>query len=462
MEPNVRSVHPKEALAAYAEPWIGEGRVAVFGNATHGLDSRLVELGASAVDLWDPDEIRGRAEAERAPDSVTVQFYSSARALPRRALDLAIVPDLGLFDDPADLVARLREMVGMRGVLLLAATNRDAPGHKDSRAFDYYELFDLVAAEFAEVRMIAEVPFHGVAMVRLGDDEEPHAVSVDTQLAPVDRTAEAFVVVAAQWAAPVDPYTILELGEGPPRGEPARNVEALKAELRLRTDEGERAAAKNAELESSLREHSIRVVELEAALVERARHLSELSAEVEEKRAEAEAGKVAAAEMEQLAHRADRAERRSGEVERELAKVAEAHAQHAQEIARFEEALRDRGRAVKDLEREVTRQTKMVRELVATLEERPEGGAEPARVSAPGPAPAADPAPGADSAPRERDADQAVSEENARLREQLNRMALDIARREDEAQAAAWTVAELERRLAQVGQVGQVGSAAPP
>jgi len=441
MEPNVRSVHPKEALAAYAEPWIGEGRVAVFGNATHGLGSRLVELGAAVVDLWDPDEIRARAEAERAPDGVTVQSYSSARTLPRRALDLAIVPDLGLFDDPTDLIARLREMVGTRGVLLLAATNRDAPGHRDARAFDYYELFDLVAAEFAEVRMVAEVPFHGVAMVRLGDDEEPQAVNVDTQLAPVDRTAEAFVVVAAQWPASVDPYTILELEEGPPRGESARNVEALKAELRLRTEEGERAAAKSAELESTLREHSIRVIELESALVERARHLSELSAEVEEKRAEAEAGKVAAAEMEQLAHRADRAERRCGEVERELAKVAEAH---AQEVARFEEALRDRGRAVKDLEREVTRQTKMVRELVATLEERPEEGADVARI-----APAAVPAPAADQAPPE--AGQAVSEENARLREQLNRMALDIARREDEAQAAAWTVAELERRLAQVG-----------
>jgi hypothetical protein len=442
MEPNVRSVHPKEALAAYAEPWIGEGRVAVFGNATYGLGSRLADLGASVVELWDPDEIRARAEAERSPDGVTVQFYSSARALPRRTLDLAIVPDLGLFDDAADLVARLRDMVGTRGIVLLAATNRDAPGHRDARAFDYYELFDLVAAEFAEVRMIAEVPFHGVAMVRLGDDEEPHAVSVDTQLAPTDRTADAFVVVAAQWPATFDAYTILELGEGAARGDGARNVDALKAELRLRTDEGERAAARSAELESTLRDQSTRIVELEAALVERARHLSELSAEVEEKRAAAEAGRVAAADMEQVAHRADRADRRTSELERELAKAADTH---AQEVARFEEALRDRGRAVKDLEREVGRQTKMVRELVATLEETQENGAE--TVGSPPPAPADGPVP----EPAAAEVDKAISEENARLREQLNRMALDIARREGEAQAAAWTVAELERRLAQVG-----------
>jgi hypothetical protein len=445
MEPNVRSVHPKEALAAYAEPWIGEGRVAVFGNATYGLGSRLVDLGAAIVELWDPDEIRARAEAERAPDGVTVQLYSSARSLPRRALDLAIVPDLGLFDDAADLVARLRDMVGTRGIVLLAATNRDAPGHRDARAFDYYELFDLVAADFAEVRMVAEVPFHGVAMVRLGDEEEPHAVSVDTQLAPADRTAEAFVVVAAQWRAAFDAYTILELGEGAARGDAVRNVDALKAELRLRTGEGERVAARTAELEGALRDQSIRVVELEAALVERARHLSELSAEVEEKRAAAEAGRVAAADIEQVAHRADRAERHSAEVERELAKAAEAH---AQEVARFEEALRDRGRAVKDLEREVARQTKLVRELVATLEERPENGVE-------APAVPAGLEPEVESAAP--DVEKAASEENARLREQLNRMALDIARREGEAQAAAWTVAELERRLAQVESPAPLG-----
>jgi len=48
-----------------------------------------------------------------------------------------------------------------------------------------------------------------------------------------------------------------------------------------------------------------------------------------------------------------------------------------------------------------------------------------------------------------------MSQENARLRERLDALALDLARREGEAQATAWTVAELETKLAQV-------SAAPP
>ncbi len=40
-------------------------------------------------------------------------------------------------------------------------------------------------------------------------------------------------------------------------------------------------------------------------------------------------------------------------------------------------------------------------------------------------------------------------EENARLRERLDALALDLARREGEAHASTWKVAELERHLAQ-------------
>jgi hypothetical protein len=45
-----------------------------------------------------------------------------------------------------------------------------------------------------------------------------------------------------------------------------------------------------------------------------------------------------------------------------------------------------------------------------------------------------------------------LGEENARLRAQLDALALDLARREGEAQAAAWQFTELERRLAQAAE----------
>src|SRR6185312_10284271 len=50
-----------------------------------------------------------------------------------------------------------------------------------------------------------------------------------------------------------------------------------------------------------------------------------------------------------------------------------------------------------------------------------------------------------------------AGEENARLRAQLDALALDLARREGASQAADWQIAELER---QVGEL-RAGAAAP-
>jgi hypothetical protein len=50
-----------------------------------------------------------------------------------------------------------------------------------------------------------------------------------------------------------------------------------------------------------------------------------------------------------------------------------------------------------------------------------------------------------------------VLEESTRLRARLDAMALELARREGDAQATAWKVAELERRLAEATS----GAAAP-
>jgi len=53
--------------------------------------------------------------------------------------------------------------------------------------------------------------------------------------------------------------------------------------------------------------------------------------------------------------------------------------------------------------------------------------------------------------------------ENARLREQLDALALELARREGEAQATLWTVSELERRLALTADApGFADAAGPP
>jgi hypothetical protein len=435
-------LHPHHALAVYAESLAADRRVAVLGDSSVGLGERLLDLGARAVLLWDPDAERAAREAERAPYGVTVRALPADDAPvadPRPgSVDLVMVTDLALFQDPQGLLSLVRRVVGDRGVALVAAANRDvAPA--DERAFDYYELFDLVAAEFEEVRMVAQLPFVGVALAELGRDEEAPSVSVDTQLAESGRAPEAFVAVASWGGASLDPYVIVELPAAPPAREEAMDDEdnpallaraqleaqALQGQLeamraRLAQVEDASAAAVTAQAEQ-LGARAARMAELEQALADRAAQLAELSVEVEEMRSASEAGQVAAAQVEELALRADRAERTLSTLQPELARVGEAH---AAEHVRFEEALKDRAHAIRGLEAELARRERMVRELVDALEESA-GRAAPAAT------------------------DDAMAQENLQLRQKLDALALQLAHRDGEAQAAAWTIAELERRAAQ-------------
>ena len=116
-------VHPVQALAVYAEPLVARRRVVVFGEAGTGLEGRLKELGALTVVLVTPGD-----------------DLSSLRGA---HFNLALVPDLGSFDDPEALLARVRLAVGEAGVALVGATNRDAVGADTADAigaFDYYTI----------------------------------------------------------------------------------------------------------------------------------------------------------------------------------------------------------------------------------------------------------------------------------------------------------------------------------
>lgn len=536
MDSSVPGVHPQHALAVYAESLVADARIAVFGDATLGLGEKLAELGARSVHFWDPDAERARSEAERAPRGVTIRGYSEHDP-DLRPIDLAIVADLGLFDDPAAIVRRARRMVGEDGVAIIAARSAEAGLDRSSartaptsRSFDYYDLFDLVAPEFDSVRMIAQLPFYGVALVELGEEDEAPGVNVDTQLGETSKAPDAFVVVASQRGARLEPYTIVQLASvalpGPDfeadeavaegarverelerfaereaeraadrvATEAARTIdraamdaaraadragmEATRAaersamdaawaadrealtQAQLRTEllsgqvedlrrqlaEGERATEAVAALEEALRARSAHGMELETSLAASSRELAELSMEVEEVRAAADAGRIAAAQVEEVALRSDRAERRVAALELELAKGSETT---SKELADLERALRERAQAVRALEAELARREQMVRDLVGTLEE-----AEARLASPPGVSPQAQPDAPPAASPESAGASAAIAiaEENARLRAQLDLLALDLARREGEAQAMVWQVTELERRLAQFAE----------
>jgi hypothetical protein len=434
--PTSEPVHPQQALAVYAEPLVVRRRAVVFGDPAAGVAEKLTELGARMAVPIAP----GDADDDLRPGS----------------FDVALVLDLGLYDDPDRVLARASRLVGESGAVVVSAANRDAEPEGTSRAFDYYELFDQVAAHFADVRMVAVLPFHGVAMAELGLEGESPEVSVDTQLADGRRVPDAFVVVASQRGAALDPYAIVELPAPETIDAPAEvldatvaalaretlradalilEVETLKSELG-RVGELEREAVDLerdvtmrgqaiAELEREVAVRGQAIVELEREVAVRGQAIVELSAHVEGTRATAEAGAIAAAEVEELARRADRAERALAQIEPELGRVADGH---DAELARFEEALRDRGQAVRELEAELARRDRMIRDLVGALEDQ--GPSEVPEATEPA-------------------IDDALATENVRLRERVDAMAFEVARREGEAQATTWTIAELERRLAQ-------------
>jgi hypothetical protein len=415
MESDDLRVHPQQALAVYVEPLVTGRRVVVFAHPSTGLLERLEALEAEVAVLVGPDDDLGELRGAR--------------------FDLALVADLGLFDDPEALLAVVRRLVGDAGVAVVAAANRDVadPG---SPAFDYYALFDLVAREFADVRMVAQLPFRGVALAEVGGEDESPVVSVDTQLAEGERAPEAFLAVVSQRGASLDPYAIVELPAPPEVVRDSRALEAVDAEL---AQERVRVQALGARLDAA-EAQAARATDFERELAARARQLAELSTEVEEMRSAAEAGRIAAAQVEELALRADRSERALAQMQPEVAQAAESH---AAELAGFEQALRDRAQAVRALEAELGRREQLVRDLVATLEEH-------ARQPPPPPSVPVPPTP-MDEAPTVAEegaagAMAALTEENALLRERLDALALELARREGEAQATAWTVAELERR----------------
>jgi hypothetical protein len=509
-EPSSPQASPSHALCVYAEPLVAGRRVVVVHDASQGLGPRLADLGARTVHVYDPDPERAREAASSAPRGVTI------RALPGDdfdvrdgAFDVAIIPDLGLVAEPAPLVAKLRRLLGASGVALVATGNPEAgPRTTPFRSLDYYELYDLVALQFAHVRMVGQVPFHGVALAELGVEGEPE-VSVDTQLVPESGTPEAFVAVASQADVRLSEYAIVRLPRqeaesggaadfvtpalseaAPPLSERAELAEAqLRAsllasqldELRARAsapavERGleERAAqleAASKEAEARATEHYVRAERLAHDLRQHEEELHRLRdreahaakqlederrthAQVEHQLAllrkappapAAAPEKVAALEEALGAAEAMTAALRDrlGEVEAlsvareqqlalqqaELSIVGEAH---AAEIAQLEAALRERAQALGALEREIERRERIIRELVVTLEEAQEsaGAVETAETSLPNVEL------------------QALEEESALLRDKLDKLALEAARREGEATSSGWRVAELEQELA--------------
>jgi hypothetical protein len=248
------AVHPSQVLAVYAEALIRGRRVVLFGDARTGLAEALAERGARLVHVYDPSAARAAEalalSARPAPRSLgtapAVAFAALSEDLGVRdgAFDVAIVPDLSLFDSPDALLRRARRALSSNGVAVIASPNpaakRSLLGAAAPRsALEYYALFDLVSLQFPKVRMAGQVPFVGYAIAEFSAEGEI-PVTVDTSLLEHTGEPELFIAVGSERAASLDPYAVIEL---PFEGLPAASLtsaddraeeHAALAELRAR------------------------------------------------------------------------------------------------------------------------------------------------------------------------------------------------------------------------------------
>jgi hypothetical protein len=423
------------ALTVLAEALVAERRVIVVGDSLLNLQELATELGARMVHVYDP-KLDAPAKGARIFPLPEGDFD-----VRDGAFDLALVPDLTKVPDAAGLLARLRRVVGEEGAVMCAAGNKDSD---EGSGLDYYELFDLVSLQFESVRMIAAMPFVGVTLAELGQDEVESAVRVDTQLAGDRPPPSAFVALASQSDVALDAYAVIELeapaksGDAAPDAARVTEIETALAEARLRAGYLEaqvdelaqaKAARSRAEEESrraleALDDERGRAARLERE-IDALRQASTQApppppkqdiTDLAEQLAETQIRASALEEGVELAEKTILAQRdRIAELESALSLAEEAVAVppaegsgSEEEIAALEAKLEERGRRVAELEAEVARREKLVKELVARLEGGP-----------------------------------AIIDDD--LQRKLDELALLAARQQSELEARAWKIEELSR-----------------
>ncbi len=310
---STRLAHPSAVLVAYLEPLVVGKRVVVLGDATLGVAEDLLERGARLVHAYDPSATRvSEAIARAAGPSYAV--FAAEGGVRDGAFDVAVVPDLSLFADAADVLRRVKKLVGP-GVAAIASPNTAAPRRLLSPAPDgprgkalaYYELFDAVSLQFARVKMLGQAPFVGYTVADFAPDGEPD-VGVDTSLLEGSEEPEIFIAVGSERVVTLDPYAVIELpleevaeaigdaeGATTMRGADrialteaqtrvallGAEIEAMRDRAREQTRDAESRASNTAGL-------SARVMELEGELESRALRLKEIEARAAEAHVRAE------------------------------------------------------------------------------------------------------------------------------------------------------------------------------
>lgn len=316
-------LHPTWVLGAFCEALVSGRRVAVLGDGSTGLAEVLAPVAGRRLYALDPDPQRTATNLARSPQRgasrISYLVLDDDLDAQAGAFDVVIVADLGDFDDPRELLRHTRELLGRRGVAVVAAANRGSAvaGGARNGDLDYYGLYDTLAAEFAHVRSFGQAPFVGFAVADFAAEGEP-AVTIDSSLCRDAEEPRWFIMVASDRAVEIEPYTLVQV----PLADGLRWLADEPAPPDRSADEAVLTAARDrvGELERQLRQLRVER-EQQARLAEQRRvdataasaRAAELEASLEQERSRAARATTRVAELERAA---DRSRERMGELER--------------------------------------------------------------------------------------------------------------------------------------------------
>lgn len=302
--------HPSLALAVHIENLVRARRVAVLGDASLDLPERLGKAGARLIHVYDPDPARtaeamAKSAGSRIPHGphITHAVLEGDMGVRDGAFDIVVIPDLSFFADRSDILRRARRLVAHHGATVIASPNPAAgrpflsrPPKSKARVSgpSYYELYDLVALQFPIVRMLGQAPFVGYTLADFAPEGEP-VVSVDTSLLEKTAEPEWFIAVGSERHIELEPYAVIQI---PPDRTPlfaaADTPSVIEDRLAL-TEARARLALLGAEIEELRERHknelreaetraqntaslSARIVELEAAIVDKENEIQAVQA----------------------------------------------------------------------------------------------------------------------------------------------------------------------------------------
>lgn len=429
------AISPSSAAAAYAEPFIDGRRVVIFGDSESPLADLLLERGARAVHVYDADEQRlARARNRNASRSISYGNQPEAGSKQDRTFDFAIVENLTEHAATAETLQELVRSLAVRGAAMIGVPNADArlglglaPKAAGQPPLDYYELYDLVAEHFSDVRMLGQLPFVGYAIADFSAEREAD-ISVDTAFVPGGaEEPEWFWALCSQEPVIGEAFSIIQL----PLSQTltARAVtpkgKSSASDLQATKDDGA-TLAKLAGLQAQLAERDQSLSELKTQATTAKQRATQLEFDLQKLQVAATAGEAAiaqqarwTAEREELLARLQQAEQAVQVPDSAL--TAENKAAVADEVGKLEALLRERAAHIAQLEGRLVEAERVVGDLVRELDAlRKHTAAEPfAREST----------------------------ELSELKSQLDNLALANAERAALLASAEATISELEHKL---------------